>query len=85
MCDANGIQLELTAPYTPEHNGVVERKFVTIRDRAHAMMLGAQLDEIHQGKLWAEAAYTATSLHNIVPNYKDRYLMNFGMENYQRL
>jgi len=68
LCDTNGIQLEMTAPYTPQMNGVVERKFVTIRDRAHAMMLAARLDEEHQGKLWAEAAYTATRLHNIVPN-----------------
>eukprot|EP00980_Cylindrotheca_fusiformis_P013238 scaffold3368_cov68-Cylindrotheca_fusiformis.AAC.1 len=51
-------------------NGVVERKFVTIRDRAQAMMLGAKLDEEHQGKLWAEAVYTATKLHNAVPNQK---------------
>ena len=49
-------------------NGVVERKFVTIRDRAQAMMLGARLDDEHQGKLWAEAVMTATKLHNAVPN-----------------
>ena len=68
LCDSNGIELEMTAPYTPQMNGVVERKFVTIRDRAHAMMLAATLDDEHQGKLWAEAAYTATRLHNLVPN-----------------
>jgi len=31
-------------------------------------MLGAHLDEEHQGRLWAEAVYTATQLHNAVPN-----------------
>ncbi len=66
--DPKGTQLELTPPCTPQMNGVVERKFVTILDRAHAMMLGARLDDEHQRKLWAEAAYTATRLHNIVPN-----------------
>ena len=68
VCHAHGISLELTAPHTPQTNGVVERKFVTIRDRAQAMMLGARLDDEHQGKLWAEAVSTATRLHNAVPN-----------------
>ena len=68
VCRDHGIVLELTAPHTPQTNGVVERKFVTIRDRAQAMMLGAKLDDEHQGKLWAEAVFTATKLHNAVPN-----------------
>jgi hypothetical protein len=68
VCRDHGIQLELTAPYTPQTNGVVERKFVTIRDRAQAMMLGAQLSNDHQAQLWAEAVMTATKLHNAVPN-----------------
>jgi hypothetical protein len=68
VCTEHGIQLELTAPHTPQTNGVVERKFVTLRDRAQAMMLGARLDDEHQGRLWAEAVYTATRLHNAVPN-----------------
>jgi hypothetical protein len=68
VCRDHGITLELTAPHTPQTNGVVERKFVTIRDRAQAMMLGAKLDDAFQGKLWAEAVFTATKLHNAVPN-----------------
>jgi hypothetical protein len=28
------------------------------------MMLGAQLSDLHQAKLWAEAVMTATKLHN---------------------
>lgn len=68
VCRDHGIKLELTAPYTPQTNGVVERKFVTIRDRAQAIMLGAQLSHDHQSQLWAEAIMTATKLHNAVPN-----------------
>ena len=68
LCQTNGIKLELTPPNSPQFNGVVERKFVTLRDRAHAMMLGAHLTEEHQGKLWAEAVYTVTRIHNGVPN-----------------
>jgi hypothetical protein len=68
LCRDYGIALELTAPHTPQMNGVVERKFVTLRDRAQAMMLGAKLDDAYQAKLWAEAVFTATKLHNAVPN-----------------
>lgn len=68
LCHENGIKIELTPPNSPQFNGVVERKFVTLRDRAQAMMLGARLDDHHQGRLWAEAVYTATRLHNAVPN-----------------
>ena len=68
VCNDYGITLEMTAPHTPQTNGVVERKFVTIRDRAQAMMLAARLNDEHQGKLWAEAVSTATKLHNAVPN-----------------
>ena len=68
MCEARGISMEFTAPNTPQMNGVVERKFVTIRDKALAMMLAAKLDDTHQGMLWTEAVNTATKLDNAVPN-----------------
>jgi hypothetical protein len=69
LCHEEGIQIELTPPHSPQFNRVVERVvFVTLRDRAHAMMLGARLDEEHQGRLWAEAVHAATRLHNAVPN-----------------
>ena len=68
VCEKGGITMEMTAPNTPQMNGVVERKFVTIRDKAVAMMLGAMLDDEHQGQLWAEAIHTATKLENAIPN-----------------
>ena len=68
VCNKEGIVLEMTAPNTPQMNGVVERKFVTIRDKGLALMLGAKLSEEHQGKLWTEAIHTATKLDNAVPN-----------------
>ena len=67
VCDEFGIKMEFTAPNTPQLNGVVERKFVVIRDRGLAIMLGAGLNEEHQGKLWAEAMNTATKLTNVAP------------------
>jgi len=59
-----GITTEFTAPYTPQQNGVVEMGFVTIRDGALSMMLDAKLTDESQGKLWAEAVYTMTRVHN---------------------
>ncbi|GAX17144.1 hypothetical protein FisN_UnNu082, partial [Fistulifera solaris] len=68
MCEKKGITMEFTAPHTPQMNGVAERKFVTIRDKAVAMMLAAKLTDEHQGKLWPEAVNSATRLDNAVPN-----------------
>ena len=68
MCETRGITMEYTAPNTPQQNGVVERKFVTIRDRAQALMIGARLSRDYEQLLWAEAVYTATRLTNIVVN-----------------
>lgn len=60
------LQLEFTAPYTPQPNGIVERAFVTIRDMAHAMMIDAKLNEETRKLLWAEAVNYATDIANLV-------------------
>ena len=54
--------MEFTAPHTPQHNGVVERVFVTARQRAVAMMLSVKFRDEYQGLLWAEVEHTATRL-----------------------
>ena len=60
VCTKYGIQIEYMAPNTPQQNGVVERKFVTIRDRSCAAMINAKLNDEFQGLLWAECANTMT-------------------------
>ena len=60
------MQMEYTAPYTPQQNGVVERGFVTVRDMAHTMMIDARLNEETRKLLWAEAVNNATDLANLV-------------------
>ncbi len=72
MCDTYGIQIEYTAPHTPQQNGIVERKFVTIRDRACAAMYAAKFLDDTQGLLWAESVNTATRLTNSDYNYKGK-------------
>ena len=64
VCKKRGITIEHTAPHTPQHNGVVERAFVTLRQRAMAMMFTAKFTDEYQGLLWAEAVNTATVLTN---------------------
>jgi hypothetical protein len=71
VCDKLNVQIEFTAPYTPHQNGIVECKFVTIRDRNSAAMIKARFSEESQGLLWAESASTHVRLPNIVCNSGD--------------
>jgi transposase InsO family protein len=64
LCWASGIKRELTVPYNPQHNGVAERKNITICEAARAMMYDQNLPL----SLWAEAASTALYIHNKCPN-----------------
>ena len=53
--DEEGIKHELSAPYTPQQNGVVERKNRTLID-----MVGTMLDEYKTpNNYWAKAVNTA--------------------------
>ncbi|MCO5555117.1 hypothetical protein L7F22_008658 [Adiantum nelumboides] len=42
-CKSEGIRRQLTTPYTPSQNGVVERKNKTIMEMARAMLAHASL------------------------------------------
>jgi hypothetical protein len=61
-CENQGVKMEYTAPHTPQHNGVVECGFVTVRQRALAMMLSVKFTDEYQGLLWAEVEHTVTRL-----------------------
>ena len=68
MCKRKGITLELTAPDTPQMNGVVERRIAVLQRRGHASMIAADFNEQGVTKLWAEAVKYANDLHNISLN-----------------
>lgn len=63
FCDENGIRRELTAPYTPEQNGVAERKNRTVVEMARSMLKAKGIPD----KFWGEAVATAVYLLNISP------------------
>eukprot|EP00253_Pinus_taeda_P019375 PITA_19375 len=60
FCKEAGIKRETTTPYTPEKNGVAERKNRTIAEAVRAMLHDQRLSKF----LWAEAAKTAVYVQN---------------------
>lgn len=63
FCEEAGIEHQLTAPYTPQQNGVSERKNRTIMEMARCMLYEKGLPK----EYWAEAANTAVFLLNRLP------------------
>lgn len=59
-----GIELETTAPYTPEQNGRCERENRTIMESVRTMLISANAPHY----LWAEAANTAIYILNRTPS-----------------
>ncbi len=62
ICDK--YEIEFTAPNIPQQNGVVERGFAMIRQRAVAMMHGVKISKGLRKLIWAEALNTLTTLVN---------------------
>ena len=60
----NGILSQVTPPYTPQHNGVSERRNRTLLDMVRSMMSTAGLPRT----FWGYALETATYLLNRVPS-----------------
>ncbi len=59
-CEERGIEIQLTAPYSPSQNGVAERMNRTLTELARAMQISADLPEY----LWEPAVTHAAYLRN---------------------
>jgi transposase InsO family protein len=59
-CEEAGVQRHLTAPYTPQQNGVVERHNQTILGMARSMLKAKRVPN----KFWGEAVLTAAFILN---------------------
>ena len=60
------VKFEITAPYTPQQNGKIERKFATLYGKMRAMLNGAKLRPHFREKFWAQCARLATQLENVI-------------------
>ena len=63
FCQEHGIIHEVTAPYTPQSNGVAERKNKTLMDMVNCMLLSSGAPE----NLWGEALLSVCFILNRVP------------------
>lgn len=60
---AEGIHYQFTTPYTPQQNGVAERKNRALQEMANCLLLDAGLPK----RYWGEAVMTAVHLQNRLP------------------
>ena len=60
---AEGIQMELTTPYTPQQNGCAERKNRYLVEMARSMLIDSDLPK----KYWGESVVTANHMQNRLP------------------
>ena len=63
FCTQHGIVHQTTAPYTPQQNGVAERKNRTLKDMIKSMLNSSGLPH----NLWGEALLTANFILNRIP------------------
>lgn len=64
FCRSEGIQQQFSTPYSPQSNGVAERKNRSLQEMASCMLLDANLPK----RYWGEATLTATFIQNRLPS-----------------
>lgn len=63
FCEEQGIRRQLTAPYSPQQNGVVERRNQTVVAMARCLLKSQSVP----GRFWGEAVATSIYLLNRAP------------------
>ena len=67
FCAQHGIIHEVTPSYSPQSNGVAERKNRTLKEMMNAMLISSGLPE----EMWGEAILAANYLLNKIPRKKE--------------
>ncbi|XP_062085845.1 uncharacterized protein LOC133791952 [Humulus lupulus] len=62
FCNQEGIAHKFSAPKTPQQNGVVERKNITLQEMAHVMLNANKVSK----RLWAKVVNTTCYISNMV-------------------
>ena len=60
FCSQHGIMHQMNAPYSPQQNGVVERKNITLKEMMNALVLSSELPQ----NLWGESILSANYILN---------------------
>nr|GEV57556.1 enoyl-[acyl-carrier-protein] reductase [NADH], chloroplastic [Tanacetum cinerariifolium] len=68
LCAKYGIRHEFIAPYSPQQNGIAERKNRTLKEMVNVMLISSGLSQ----DMWGEAILTATYLLNKIPLIESR-------------
>jgi hypothetical protein len=63
ICEEAGIRRQLIAPYTPQHNGVVKRRNITVMEMARSLLKSMNVP----GMFWGEAVRHSVHLLNRLP------------------
>ena len=66
FCEKEGIEKQLTMSYTPQQNGVAERKNRTLIEMVNSMLYGSGIIE----NLWTEALFSACHILNRIHSKK---------------
>ena len=66
FCDEHGIIHETTPPYSPESNGVAERKNITLKEMMNAMLVSSRVSL----NLWGEDILSTYHIQNRIPYKK---------------
>ena len=64
FCELEGIQMEHSIPYTPQQNGVAERKNISLKEMETCLLHAKHIPP----SLWDEAINRASYLHHRVPH-----------------
>ncbi|KAI3677608.1 hypothetical protein L6452_36874 [Arctium lappa] len=67
FCATHGIIHQTTTPYTPQQNGVDERKTRTLKNMMNSMLITSRAPH----HLWGEACLTANMILNRIPHKKN--------------